>query len=135
MRILRELKQSRECSGQTLKEFYVEVSQQTPHLTDIANEMIALLDHLESLSDPRTLYALTSHTDLWFVSNTIYGNDVLWLVKIGTNGMGWYNILCWMPDHLAPWKNAFIQGNAFSKVEVVKMILSALDFVKEHMIN
>lgn len=115
-------------SGQTLEEFYLDLGQRYPRYTNSSNAMITLLQSLQALPDSRQFIALTSHSSLCFVPDDSPNAFWWYLVKVAANDKHEYHISCRIPDRIAPWNEARVEGVADSVDQAISMILKAIDY-------
>jgi hypothetical protein len=127
MKIKRFHHQLEGSSGKTLEDFYIELARDYPHFADCSDAMLMLLARLQSLPDPREFIALTSHSRLCFICDD--SPDAFWyyLVEV-SGGKNGYHISCRMPDRIAPWQEAEVEGMADSVDQAISMILKAIDY-------
>lgn len=128
MKIRRYHHQLEGASGQTLEETYLELAQDYPCMADFSDAMLTLLTRLQSLPDSREFVALTSHHALCFICGDSPGDFWHHLVRIGGSNKSSYSISCRMPDRIAPWQEARVEGMADSVDQAISMILKAIDY-------
>lgn len=120
MRLVRCHAQSR----QTLDEFYAPTDE-APDGGESGRAMLSLLRRLRELPDPRSVWGLTSHQRLILKAEDRWDSPSY--VMITACAPDSYFVSYRMPDDLAPWPEAHVNGEAQSEGEAVRMILIAMD--------
>jgi len=123
-RVRRFCMQLQRCSDQkhaTLEEFYSEFRKQS----QIGETMLALIARLRRLEDQRKVWGLTSHERLCLLSQDSW--ETPWFVKIVALDPRNYFIEYLMPERVAPWKNAYVTGEACSEDDAIRMIFIAME--------
>jgi hypothetical protein len=114
-------------SHETLDGFYTEdLQSDDPFRQSLGKTMLDLIARLRALPDERRVYGLTSHWHLCLLA-TDTGQSP-WFVKVVATDRRNYHVSYRMPERLAPWRWAYVHGDAESEDEAVRMILIAMDW-------
>ncbi len=113
--------------SQTLEEFYMEMSHgdEDSVFPEVSRTMLDLIARLRALPDERRVYGLTSHDRLVLLAQDTYRSP--WLVILSALDKRNYFVSYLLPERLAPWPHAYVNGEAQSEDEAVQMILTAMD--------
>ena len=112
--------------GQTLEEFFTEVSQQDSVVCrEGGRAMLGLIARLRALPDERRVYGLTSHHRLCLLAQDTYRSP--WFVIISALNSRNYYVEYLMPALIAPWRQARVRGEPRSEDEAVQMIVIAME--------
>lgn len=128
MQIKRYHHQLEGSSGKTLEDFYLEFARDYPVYIASSNAMLSLLEGLQKLPDSRQFVALTSHQSLCFIADDSPDASRYYLVCVSAQDINKYHISCRMPDRIASWKGAGVEGIADSVEQAISMILKAIDY-------
>ena len=118
------LTRSQDQKGKTLDEFYAEIARSdNPIDREIGTSMLDLLARLRELADERRVYGLTSHYRLCLLA----ADQSPWFVIVSALDKRNYFIEYRMAESAAPWRHAYVKGEAHSESEAVGMILMAME--------
>jgi hypothetical protein len=110
----------------TLEEFYTRtIESDEPVSREGGRTMLNLIKRLQSLSDPRRVWGLTSHYRLCLLAED-NGQSPQFVTVIASDSSNYY-IEYLMPARLAPWPHAYVKGEARSEDEAVLMITIAME--------
>jgi hypothetical protein len=116
---------SQDQRSKTLDEFYTEISQHDhPVDREGGRAMLDLIARLRALPDERRIWGLTSHYRLCFLAQD--RSESSWFVIVSALDKRNYYIEYLMPEREAPWRGAYVRGEARSEDEAVQMILTAM---------
>lgn len=110
----------------TLDKFYTETSElDTYSNREGSKAMLDLMARLRALPDERLFFGLTSHSRLCLLAKDTYQSP--WFVIISALDKSNYFVEYLMPQHIAPWPNAYVRGEARSEDSAVQMIVTAIE--------
>lgn len=110
----------------TLEEFYGEAAaSDDPVSRKGGAAMLDWIARLRALPDDRQVYGLTSHYHLCLLSQDTAASP--WFVIIVASDERSYYIEYLMPEHEAPWPNAYVRGEARSMDDAVRMVVTAME--------
>ena len=113
-------------SSKTLDEFYTDISQHDGDIDrGIGQAMLSLLARLRALPDERPVWGLTSHYRLCLLAEN--SSATPWFVILAALDMRNFYIEYLMPEHVAPWPNAYVRGEARSVDDAIRMIVTAME--------
>lgn len=119
------IKRSSEQKGQTLKEFYIELSEiSTNHYADVGRKMLEFVNMVNETFKKTKLWGLTSHARLVIQSEDNWKSK--WYVIIANLGTNDYYFEYLMSEDKQPWDNAMVRGEAKSLKEAKKFLLIAM---------
>jgi len=109
-----------------MERFYGDAAQ---HKADFvrsrARLMIDLIARLRALPDDRRVWGLTSHMSLCLLSRDDCASPRYVVVEAVARHCYFVEYL--MPPVLAPWRGAYVRGEARSEDEAVQMVVIAID--------
>ena len=112
--------------SKTLDEFYKEISEHDGAVDhEIGKTMLSLLARLRALSDGRCVWGLTSHYRLVLLAQDSY--ETPWFVIIAVLDSRNYFVEYLMPEHVAPWPQAYVRGEARTEDDAVQMVVTAME--------
>jgi hypothetical protein len=112
--------------SRTLEEFYAEVIQQESVVCREGGQaMLDLIARLRALPCEHRVFGLTSHHRLCLLAEDTYRST--WFVIISAFDKRNYNVQYLMPERISPWPRAYVNGEARSEDDAVKMILTAME--------
>jgi hypothetical protein len=113
------LERCKDQASETLEEFYIEVSKGDSAVNrEGGGAMLDLIARLRRLPDPDRAWGLTSLYRLCLLASD---------VSVAAISRTSYWIEYLMPESLAPWQGARVQGETHSEDEAVQMIVTAID--------
>ena len=112
--------------SETRDEFYARWAEHYyPPSREVGKAMLDLISRLRSLPDERPVFGRTSLHRLGLLAEDT--SESPWFVIISANDKQNYFVEYLMTKALAPWRNAYVRGEAHSEDEAVKMILIAME--------
>jgi hypothetical protein len=115
-----KLTRCRDQSG-TLEQFYGELVGSDDNVSrSVGEAMLRLLQELHSCPAHHEAWGLTSHYHLCLLAEDCY--ETPWLVRVIGSGSQ-YRIEYLLPKTMAPWPNAYVQGEASSPEQAINMVL------------
>lgn len=87
--------------------------------------MLGLMARLRALPNAIQVYGLTSLDRLRLLAEDSWKSP--WYVIIAALDARHYFIEYLVPDHSAPWRNAYMKGEARSEDEAMEMIVTAME--------
>ena len=109
----------------SLLEFYQGLLDGGDQSKGIGEFMIALLNKLIELEDPRSFYGLTSHSRLVLLAENSYRSP--WFVTVSTDGIGTYRIETLMPESKELGDAGSEINESHNLDDTVKKILTAIE--------
>ena len=112
--------------SKTLEEFYGELGASDELVTRQRDQiMLSLLVRLRELQDGR--YVWVSRSDCLLCFFAADNDETPCVVKVATFDARNYLVEYLMPDHVAPWPDAWVSGVAPSEDEAVQMVLTGME--------
>lgn len=111
------------CHG-NLQSFYDLLNQRS--LSPFANGpgLIRVVESLRALPDPRIAFVMASQNILCVLPTDTYNPP--WPIRVHWH-YGHFTVKYRLPEHLAPWKDADVDGNARTPEEAARKILIAVE--------
>jgi hypothetical protein len=111
---------------QTLEEFYGDLSRRDGFvLREGSKAMLGLIARLQSMSDDKVVFGLTSHHRLVLLAEDTYQSP--WFVIISALDSQNYHVEFRMPAAAAPWPGAYVRGECRTQDDAVRMIETAME--------
>ena len=120
------LERCKDQQSQTLDQFYERIANSGIESDRTrGNAMLALIARLRALPDERCVWGLTSLHRLCLLAHDTYKSP--WFVIVVASDPSLYYIEYLMPAAVAPWLHAYVQGEARSEDDAIRMILIAME--------